>query len=105
LRLKASPHRLGAKRSELEDLIDRYNSLVSTTQKRVAYRFVFTVITVGLTLTGALLGNPVFTVPVALAAASSGLSLVRFATLENSPVVTAGEAEPAAMFHDVESKI
>lgn len=90
---------------ELEELIDRYNSVVAKADQKVVYRLIFTVITVGLTVTGALLGSPIASVPFALAAASSGLSLVRFATLERSPVVAAGEAEAAAMFHEVESKV
>jgi hypothetical protein len=90
---------------ELEELIDRYNSVVAKAGQKVVYRLIFTVITIGLTVTGALLGNPIASVPFSLAAASSGLSLVRFATLERSPIVAAGEAEPAAMFHEVESKV
>ena len=89
---------------ELEELIERYNSLVSDAGRGLTYRLVFTVITVGLTLTGALLGNPILTASVALAAASSGISLVRFATLERKPVVVAGEAEAAAMFHEIEAR-
>jgi len=95
----------GRAMEELEELIDRYNSLVAKAHKKVAYRLIFTVITVGLSMTSALLGNPIVSVPFSLTAASSGFSLVRFATLEKSPVVTAGETEPAAMFHEIESKI
>jgi hypothetical protein len=90
---------------ELEQLIDKYNSLVTKARRKVTYRFVFTIVTVGLTITGALLGNPILSIPLGLAVASSGLSLVKFAMLENTPVVTSGEAGAAAMFHDIECTI
>ena len=89
---------------ELEELIDRYNTLVAGANRKVVYRLVFTVVTAGLALTGVLLASPIASIPFSLAAASSGLSLVRFATLERSPVVHAGETAPAAMFHELESK-
>jgi hypothetical protein len=90
---------------EIEELIDRYNTLVTKANHKVTYRLVFTVVTTGLALTGALLASPIASTPFSLAAASSGLSLARFATLERSPVVTAGETAPAAMFHEVEWKV
>lgn len=90
---------------ELEELIDRYNKLVTSANRKVAYRLVFTVVTAGLALTGALLASPIASIPFALAAAFSGLALVRFATLERSPVVAAGETAPAAMFHEVASRV
>jgi hypothetical protein len=95
----------GRAMEEIEDLINRYNALVIKANRKVTYRLVFTVVTVGLALTGALLANPIASIPFSLAAASSGLSLARFATLERSPVVTPGETAPAAMFHEVESKM
>jgi hypothetical protein len=54
---------------ELEELIDRYNSVVAKAGQKVVYRLIFTVITIGLTVTGALLGNPIASVPFSLAAA------------------------------------
>jgi len=95
----------GRAMEELEDLIDRYNTLVAGANRKVTYRLVFTVVTAGLALTGALLASPIASIPFSLAAVSSGLSLVRFATLERLPVVTAGETAPAAMFHEVESNV
>jgi len=92
----------GRAMEELEDLIDRYNILVAKADQKVTYRLVFTVIAVGLTLTSALLAGPIASVPFAIAAFSSGIQLARFATLDRSPVVQAGEAAPAAMFHEIE---
>jgi hypothetical protein len=90
---------------ELENLIEQYNSLVAKADRKVAYRLVFTIVTAGLTLASALLAGPIASVPFSFAAASSGLLLVRFATLERSPVVMAGESAPAAMFHEIESNL
>lgn len=93
----------GRAMEELEELIQRYNSLVKKADKKVTYRLVFTVLAAGLTATGALLSSPIASVPFALAATSSGIQLVRFATLDRSATVQAGEAAPAAMFHDIEN--
>ena len=90
---------------ELEGLIDGYNTLVAGAEKKFTYRLIFTLVAAGLALTGALLASSIASIPFSLAAASSGLLLVRFATLEKSPVVAADETAPAAMFHEVESKV
>jgi hypothetical protein len=89
---------------ELEDLIDRYNSVVAKAERKVVYRLIFTVMTIGLALTGPLLASPIASIPFALAGATSGVQLVRFATVDNSAVVLPGESAAAAMFHAVESK-
>ena len=86
----------------LEDLIDQYNELVKKADQRVSYRLVFTVIAVGLTVAGPLLAGPLASIPFALAAASSGVQLDRFATLDRSTVIQAGKAAPAAMFHQID---
>jgi hypothetical protein len=90
---------------ELEDLISRYNTLVAAEKRQVTYRLIFTVVTAGLSLVSALLAGPIASIPFSLAATSSGLELVRFATLEKSSVVSAGETAPAVMFHEVESEV
>jgi hypothetical protein len=86
----------------LEDLIDQYNELVRKADQKVTYRLIFTVIAVGLTVAGPLLAGPLASIPFALAAASSGVQLVRFASLDRSAVIQAGEAAPAAMFHQID---
>lgn len=87
---------------DLEELINQYNNLVRKADQKVTYRLVFTVIAVGLTVAGALLASPLASIPFALAAISSGIQLARFATLDRSAVVQAGEAAPAAMFHQID---
>lgn len=87
----------------LEDLVDQYNELVKKVDQKVVYRLVFTIIAVGLTLAGPLLAGQLASIPFAIAAASSGLQLARFATLDRSAVVQAGEAAPAAMFHQIDT--
>jgi hypothetical protein len=87
----------------LEDLIQQYDSLVRKADRKVTYRLVFTVIAVGLTMAGPLLAGPLASIPFALAAASSGLQLARFAALDRSAVVQPGDAAPAAMFHQVDT--
>jgi hypothetical protein len=86
----------------LEELINQYNDLVKKADQKVTYRLIFTVIAVGLTMAGPLLAGPLAGIPFALAAASSGVQLARFATLDRSAVIQAGEAAPAAMFHQID---
>lgn len=86
----------------LEELVGRYNSLVQQADKNVTKRLVFTVVAVGLTVVAPLLSGPLASILFAVAAASSTVQLARFATLDRSVVIHAGEAAPAAMFHEIE---
>lgn len=87
---------------ELDQLITRYNACVRDASGHVSYNLVFTIAGISIALAGALLATPLSTAPLMLVAGGSILQLVRFATLETKPVIAAGEAKPAAMFHEIE---
>jgi hypothetical protein len=87
---------------DLEDLIHNYNQLVRRADNKVTYRLLFTVITVGMPIGGALLASPLASAPFGLAVGASAVHLARFAMLDRSPVIQAGEAAPAAMFHEID---
>jgi len=79
---------------EMDRLIKNYNETVERAVKAVYYKFGFALVTAGLAIAGAALGNP-------LASATALLSVVQFATLDRQPVVNPNEeCAPAAMFHD-----
>jgi hypothetical protein len=78
---------------EMNQLIIDYNESVRKAVKTVYYKYAFTLAGIGLSLAGTVL-NP-------LALAGAFVSIVKFATFDRKPVVSAGESEPAAMFHDV----
>ena len=82
---------------ELEQLVDDYNQAVGEATGLVKYRIAF------------LIGGAALTMAAApgslLAGASALLSIIGFATLDRKPVVNAGEAAPAALFHDVQTKL
>src|SRR5918994_7240601 len=77
---------------EMAQLLTDYNHCVRAATKKTAYKLSFTLAGTGLSLAAAPLA------PLALAGAFVGL--VRFATLDLTPVVAAGEAGPPAMFHE-----
>jgi hypothetical protein len=79
---------------EMDQLIDDYNSCVKKAVKKVYYKYAFTVAGIVLPgLAGAFV-NP-------LASAGAFLTIMQFALFDKKPVVSAGESEPAAMFHDI----
>jgi hypothetical protein len=82
--------------AELSGMTNAYNAAVKSAQKKVLWRYVFTVsgIAVGFA-TGGPLG----------AGASAVLSLLHFSYFDATPAVEAGRAKPAAMFHDISTKI
>jgi hypothetical protein len=82
----------------MSKLVEKYNERIEKAMGKVYLKYAFTVCAVVLGLAGAALGSP-------LASASAILTLVRFATLDGKPVIEAGEAAPAAMFHDVENRV
>lgn len=83
--------------AEMRQLVGAYNEAVAAAVNKVYLKAAFTILAVGLGLLAAPL------TPLALAPA--GLALVEFATLDRKPVVEAGEAAPAAMFHELESRL
>jgi hypothetical protein len=79
---------------EMEHLIDEYNTCVKNAVKKYAFRVVFTLAGVAISLAGTVF-NP-------FSATGAVLSLVQFAAFDGKPVIEAGESKPAAMFHTVE---
>jgi len=75
-----------------------YNVAVSKAYDEVKKKCAFTLFGVALTVAG--IGTCAL-IPVAGVA----LGLVRFVTMDAKPVIQAGDAEPAAMFHDITRKI
>lgn len=82
--------------SRVAEMTDAYNAAVLSATKKVYWKLAFTVFGIGL---GFATGG------VAAATASAALSLVRFATLDKTPAVDAGQSAPAAMFHDVQTRV
>ena len=76
---------------------DGYNQAVGEATALVKYRLAF------------LIGGAALTMAAApgslIAGASVLLSIVGFATLHRKPVIHAGEAAPAALFHGVQVKL
>lgn len=83
---------------EMHYLIGVYNDIVKKAVRKVYLKAAFTLAGVSLGIAGATLWNPI-------ALASSVLAVVEFATFDRKPVIEAGEAAPAAMFHDIEAKL
>lgn len=87
---------------QLENLIESYNAAVKAAENKVTTKLFFTIATIGGTMIPALLNNPMVSQPTAFAAATSCIALARFLSVDSQPVVNAGEAQVAAMFHEVE---
>ncbi len=78
------------------EMTDAYNAAVLAATKKVYWKFAFTVFGIGLGFaTGGAAG----------AAASAALSLIQFAALDRTPAIDPGRSAPAAMFHDVETRV
>jgi len=83
---------------EMQYFVDSYNRTVKKAVRKVHIKYAFTVAGIAIGIAGATLWSPV-------ALTSAALSIVQFATFDRKPVIESGEAAPAAMFHDIESKI
>jgi len=82
--------------ARISDLTDKYNAAVKDASGKVRWRFAFLISGIAV---GFALGGPVG------AAATATLSLLEFAKLDRSPAIEAGNAEPAAMFHDIKNRL
>jgi len=80
--------------NDLDNLIDDYNDCVKSATKSTIYRYIFTIAGIALSLAGGAIYNP-------MAAIGAIISVVPILTFDRKPVINAGDAEPAAMFHDV----
>lgn len=74
----------------------KFNARVEAAVKTVRWKLAFTVCGIGV---GIATGGPVG------AAAMAALSLVQFAKLDRKPVIDTGNTEPAAMFHDIDTRL
>lgn len=80
----------------ISDMTERYNAKVKEAVGTVRWKFALTLFGIGL---GFATGGPVG------AGAAAALSLVQFIKLDRKPVIEAGSAQPAAMFHDMEARL
>jgi hypothetical protein len=80
----------------ISEMTERYNAKVKSALGNVAWRSAFTLFGIGLGVAGGV---------TYMAGAAAALSLVRFAKFDRKPSIEAGSSQPAAMFHDVESKL
>ena len=82
--------------ARVSDMADEYNAAVKDASGKVRWRLAFTISGIGL---GFAFGGPV------AAAATAALSLVQFLKLDRTPAIEACDAEPAAMFHDIQTHL
>jgi hypothetical protein len=82
---------------ELSNMTDAYNAAVMSANRKVLWRYAFTI-------GGIALGLATGGVPF-VAGASAGLALLQFTWFDRTPVVEPGSSGPAAMFHDIQTKI
>ncbi len=80
----------------ISSMADRYNTKVEEAVGTVRWRFAFTLFGIAL---GFATGGPLG------AGAAATLSLVQFVKLDRKPAIEAGSSQPAAMFHDVETRL
>jgi len=80
----------------VSEMTDRYNVRVREAVGKVRWRFAFTLFGIGL---GFATGGPIG------ASAAAALSLVQFAKLDSQPPIEAGSSQPAAMFHDIDTRL
>jgi hypothetical protein len=80
----------------LAELSAEYNGLVKAASGKVRWKLAFTLCGIGLGFaTGGVLAG----------GAAAALSLVQFALLDREPAVEPGTSRPAAMFHDIRSRV
>jgi hypothetical protein len=80
----------------ISDMTDRYNAKVQEAFGTVRWRFAFTLFGIGL---GFATAGPVG------AGAAAALSLIQFIKLDRKPTIAAGSSQPAAMFHDIKTRL
>jgi hypothetical protein len=80
----------------ISSMTDHYNAKVTEAFGTVRWRFAFTLSGIAL---GFATGGPIG------AGAAAALSLVQFVKLDSKPAIEAGSSQPAAMFHDMETRI
>jgi hypothetical protein len=80
----------------VSEMTDRYDARVNEAFATVRWRFAFTLFGIGV---GFATGGPIG------AGAAAALSLVQFVKLDSKPAIEAGSCQPAAMFHDIDTRL
>jgi hypothetical protein len=88
---------------ELAQLLDEYNTVTKKGFETVKERFLFTILPVGLSLTGAILSHS--TVPIILSAAGAAVEFARFCRFDRKPSISSGDFDAAAMIHDARKEL
>jgi hypothetical protein len=88
---------------EMEKLLEELDKATRKAFGNVADRFLFTIIPIGLGMTGALLADK----PEGIALATVGglVQLARFWKFDRKPVIDAGDLDAAAMIHDAQKAL
>jgi len=88
---------------ELESRLKKYNQAIDKAFKEVHYKYVYTVIPIGIALAGALMTGAL---PAIVFAGAAGLvQIAKFATFDRKPRVEAGDFDGAAMIHEAQQVI
>jgi hypothetical protein len=85
---------------QLDIRLKEYNQATEEAFKDVVGKYVFTVVPIGVAMTGALIGGT--TAGLVLAAASGLVQLTRFVIFDRKPKVANGDLDAAAMIHDAQ---
>jgi hypothetical protein len=88
---------------EMEKLLGELNEATRKAFSKVAERFLFTMIPIGLGMTGALVAGT--KEGIVLAAAGGLVQLARFWRFDRKPVIEAGDLDAAAMIHDAQKAL
>jgi hypothetical protein len=88
---------------EMEGLLKQYNDATRKAFKNVLLKYAFTVIPIGLGMTGAVIGGS--TTGLILAGSGGLVSVAKYWTFDRKPVIEAGDLDAAAMIHDARKKL
>jgi hypothetical protein len=85
---------------EMEKMLVDYNEAIENAFDEVEDKFTYTLIPIGLGVTGALLGGGI--APLILAGAAGAVALIKFWKLDSKLKIDAGNADAAAMLYDAQ---
>jgi hypothetical protein len=88
---------------ELSELLDAYNAATREGFRTVKERFLFTILPVSLSMTGAILSHS--SIPIILGAASAAVQFARFCRFDRKPSISGGDFDAAAMIHDARKEL
>jgi hypothetical protein len=84
---------------EMNRYLEKYKKLVKKAWRQVYWRVSFTLVSVGASLAGTLMGNPLLSAGTAVSGIGSLASLAQFIKFDMKPNIQEDECMPAAMFH------